>query len=306
MVEGTPCCYHGGHQLCTLKYEHGVFSKLDFDSYGKEKMTHSLQDKIAAEEGHQQTMRPWESLHTMLGRAVIQSDTKVAMAQIGISLHAVKSKSSYSCQFVCLSCMQATDVLFPVCDDRFLRDQADKTMLQFFSPYFKYLNICVPAPAPPPPMRDSFAAFIQPLVPAPHGGSRSSRLLVPNVAELNAGKWKNEWLQQDRDWDTETTASVTSRCGKCDGSLRNAANAILPYIHGPRDIPPPAKWKCYWNHGRNQQPVDATPADTIDVDGPETACRRAGAGTNWKWTGYGHNDWEWLWSWNEDGQWEWV
>ena len=271
-------------------------------------MTQSLQGKVAAAEGNVQTTRPWEALATLMARAVVQSDTKKAMADLGISLHNVKSTAMYSVQFVCNRCRLATDVLYLVCEDRRLRDQADRTMVQLFQPYFEHMYISLPpAPPPPPPALGYVQTLFAPPMPAPRTGSRSSNLLLPNVAEFNADKLKKEGMSQRR-WgaDTETTASVTSRCGKRDGSPRNAANAILPYIHGPRDIPPPAKWKCYWNHGRNQQPVDATPADTIDVDGPETACRRAGAGTNWKWTGYGHNDWEWLWSWNEDGQWEWA
>ena len=61
VVEGTPCRYHGGHVLFTLSFEECMFGKVDFNAWGKEKMTYSLQGKVAAEEGHQTTMRPWEA-----------------------------------------------------------------------------------------------------------------------------------------------------------------------------------------------------------------------------------------------------
>ena len=166
------------------------------------------------------------------------------------------------------------------------------------------MNISLPAPPPPPPALGYVQTPFAPPKPAPRTGSRSSNLLLPNVAEFNADKLKKEGMSQRR-WgaDTETTASVTSRCGKPDGSPRNAANADLPYC--PRTFPAPDKWECYWNHGRSQQPVDATAADTIDGDGPETAFRRGGL--KWKWTGDGPSDWERspFWSLTGDGQWQW-
>ena len=245
-------------------------------------------------------MRPWEALSTMLGRAVLRSDTKLGMAQIGISLHAVKSKESYSVQFVCNRCKRSTDVLFPVCDDRFLRDQADMTMLQVFAPCFKVLDISLPAPPrppPPPPMPPLGYAQTQfaPPRPPPRAGSRSSNLLLPNVAELEADKLNTGGMRQCRlNDDTETTASVTSRCGKRDGddvsSDTVTVTDCVPYYP---PAPSPAKWECYWNHGRSQQPVDATAADAMRWP--------------WQWTGAGPNDWERSpsWSWTGDGQWQW-
>ena len=286
----------------TLTFDDELFAKLTFVDWEKEKMTHSLQGKVAAAEGNVQTTRPWEALATLMARAVVQSDTKKAMADLGISLHNVKSTAMYSVQFVCNRCRLATDVLYPVCEDRRLRDQADRTMVQLFQPYFELMHISLPAPPPPPPPPPgSVQSPFAPPMPAPRTGSRNSRLLPLNVAELK----HMDRISFQRQWgeETDTTASVTSRCGKSDGSPRNAANAIVPYH--PRTLPPPAKWECYWNHGRSQQPVDATAADTIDGDGPETAFRRGGL--KWKWTGDGPNDWEWspLWSWTGDGQWQW-
>lgn len=279
----------------TLNFEECLFAKVDFEAYEKEKRTHSLQGKIAAEEGHRNTQRPWQALYTLMGRAVIRSDTKLAMAHIGISLHAPKSKESYSVQFVCNSCKRSTDVLFPVCEDRFLRDEADMTMCKVFAPYFEVMNICLPAPPPPPPM--PALGYVQtlfaPPLPAPRSGSRSSNLLLPNVANINADKSNTEEMRQRR-WgaDTDTTASVTSKCDKRDGDAVSSDTIIdcVPYYCPP--APLPVKWECYWHHGRSQQPVDA-----------ETTDRRGGP--KWKWTGDGPNDWEWSpsWSWT-DGQWQ--
>ena len=136
----------------TLTFDGELFAKLTFVDWGKEKMTYSLQGKVAAAEGNvQQTTRPWEALATLMARAVVQSDTKKAMADLGISLHNVKSTAMYSVQFVCNRCRLATDVLYPVCEDRRLRDQADRTMVQLFKPYFEHMHIPLPAPPPPPP-----------------------------------------------------------------------------------------------------------------------------------------------------------
>ena len=44
--------------MLTLCFEECLFAKLDFAAYEKEKMTHSLQGKIVAEEGHVKTKRP--------------------------------------------------------------------------------------------------------------------------------------------------------------------------------------------------------------------------------------------------------
>ena len=60
-VEETPCRAHGCHHKLTVTFEEGLFAKLDFEAYEKEKMTHSLQGKIAAEEGHVKTKRPWDA-----------------------------------------------------------------------------------------------------------------------------------------------------------------------------------------------------------------------------------------------------
>jgi len=117
-VEEALCPYHGGHAFFTLAFDGCLFDKLDFDAWGKEKMTHSLYGKNSAEEGNGRSMRPWEALYTMLAKAVLHSETKVGMAQIGISLHAAKSKESYSVQFVCNACGRSTDIMFPVADDR--------------------------------------------------------------------------------------------------------------------------------------------------------------------------------------------
>ena len=103
----------------TLTFDAALFDKLEFEAYEKEKMTHSLQGKIAAEEGHVKTKRPWEALQTMMSRAVLRSDTKLAMAEIGISLQNVTSTEMYNVQFVCHRYLRTTDVLFPVCEDRF-------------------------------------------------------------------------------------------------------------------------------------------------------------------------------------------
>ena len=299
-VEETPCPAHGGHNKLTLTLDAGLFDKLEFEAYEKEKMTHSLQGKIAAEEGHVKTKRPWEALQTMLARAVIRSDTKLAMAEIGISLHGSKSKEMYSVQFVCNSCLRSTDVLFPVCDDRCLRDQADRTMVQFFRPYFELMNVSLPDPPPPPPPALGYVQTpFAPPKPAPRTGSRNSMLLPLNAAELK----HMDRISFQRQWgeETDTTASVTSRCGKSDGSSRSAANAVVPYC--PRTIHEREKyWECYWNHGRSQQPVDA--ADRIDGDA-QLQWRRGGQ--QWQWTGDGPNDWEWspFWSLTGDGQWQW-
>ena len=51
-VEETPCRCHGGHVLFTLSFDECLFDKVDFEAWGKEKMTQSLHGKIAAEEGH--------------------------------------------------------------------------------------------------------------------------------------------------------------------------------------------------------------------------------------------------------------
>ena len=223
------------------------------------------------------------------------------MAEIGISLHNVKSTEMYSVQFVCNRCLRSTDVLYPVCDDRRLRDQADRTMAQLFQPYFEHMHISLPpAPPPPPPALGYGQTPFAPPKPAPRTGSRSSNLVLPNVAELkhmDRISFQRHWCEE-----TDTTASVTSRCGKSDGSPRNAANEVVPDC--PRTFPVPEKWECYWNHGRSQQPVDATAADTIDGDA-KWQWRRGGQ--QWQWTGDGPNDWEWspFWLLNGYGQWQW-
>ena len=84
----------------TLQYDEELFEKLKFDAWEKEKFSHSLWGKVAAVEGHGATRRPWEAFALMMAKAVLKSDTTLAMAEIGISLHAAKSKEMYSVQFV--------------------------------------------------------------------------------------------------------------------------------------------------------------------------------------------------------------
>ena len=129
--ETTSCPYHGGHDTLTLSFEEGLFAKVV--------------------------------------RAVIRSETKSSMEQIGISLHAVKSKEYYNVQFICKACLGATDMLHLVAEDPCLRDLADRTMMQFFSPYFNVLSIPLPHPPPPPPLKTKFAP------PPPPSGARVLR-----------------------------------------------------------------------------------------------------------------------------------
>ena len=178
-----------------------------------------------------------------MSRATMRSETKTAMAQIGISLHGVKSKAFY--QFVCKPCL---DMLFPVAEDQGLRDLADSTMLQFLSPYFNVLSKALPAQPPPPPLKTKFAPPPPPL------------------------KTKFAPLRDVADFPPATSATSTA-----------------PY--NPPGAPPVKKYHCYWEHGRNQQPVGTI---TTEWDRPA-----------WRWTGYGPDDWEWspYWSWT-NGHWQ--
>ena len=124
----------------TLAFDGNLFDKLTFDPWHKERMTHSLHGKTAADEGHERSIRPWEAFSTMLATANLHSETKEGMAQIGISLHATKSKECYSVQFVCNACGRSIDIMFGVADDRSLRDRADKTVLKVFAPYFQLIG----------------------------------------------------------------------------------------------------------------------------------------------------------------------
>ena len=50
--DGEECPAHGGHNKLTLTFDEELFDKLEFEDWEKEKMTHSLQGKIAAAEGN--------------------------------------------------------------------------------------------------------------------------------------------------------------------------------------------------------------------------------------------------------------
>ena len=300
--EGSLCRYHAGHALFTIRFEEKFFEKLDFDAWGKTTKTISVRDKVAALEGHNTTQRPWEALANLMGQAVLRSDTKLCMSQIGICLHAVKSKECYSVQFVCSSCNLATDFMFPVCDDRHLRDHGDRSMLAIFAPYFNLIgryapSILPPSPPPPPPLppQDGHGqVLIAPPPPPPWTGSHKSKLLPPSVAKEEADKGKGERI-------LSTTPTTT---GSSDTS-----SDVVPF-HPPTPKP---DWKCWWNNGRDQQPTDATAADTGDGDWEWT---RRGANNwkstgdgDWEWTGDGKDDWEWTstWSYTRFGtnNWQW-
>ena len=90
--EKTVCPYHGGHDMLTLAFDEENYDKVVFDAHEKEKKVHSLQGKVDSAGGHAKHKRPWGALGTMMSRANMRSETKTAMAQIGISLHGVKSK----------------------------------------------------------------------------------------------------------------------------------------------------------------------------------------------------------------------
>jgi len=299
--EEHACRCHGGRNKLTLHYDEELFDKLKFDAWEKEKITHGLWGKVAAVEGHGATRRPWEAFAKMMAKANLNSHTTLAMAEIGISLYSVKSSEMYSVQFVCRGCLRATDVLWPVCDDKLARDQADRTMVQIFKPYFEHLGFKVPdtaMPPPPPPPGSVQSLFASPM-PAPRTGSRNSRLLEANMAELkhiDRTSFQLNWGEG-----TSTTASVTSRCSKSAAPDCNAANAVVPYC--PSTIDEPDKyWDCYWNHSRSQQPVDA--ADEFD-GGAQLQWRRGGQ--QWQWVGDGPDDWVWspYWLCNGYGEWEW-
>ena len=98
--------------MLTFAFDEESYDKVVFDAYEKEKKVHSLQGKVDSAGDHAKHKRPWGALGTMMSRANMRSETKTAMAQIGISLHGVKSKAFY--QFVCKPCSRATDMLFPV------------------------------------------------------------------------------------------------------------------------------------------------------------------------------------------------
>ena len=288
----------------TLTFDDELFAKLTFGDWEKEKMTYSLQGEVAAAEGNVQTTRAWEALATMMARAVVQSDTKKAMADLGISLHNVKSPAMYSVQFVCNRCRLATDVLYPVCEDRRLRDQADRTMVQLFQPYFEHMHISLPpAPPPPPPALGYVQTLFAPPPPppppcsAPPTGSRKSRLLPLSAADLK----HMERISFQQKWSEETSTTASGTCGKSDCFSSTASNAGFPDCPRKIDEPEPY-WECYWNHSRSQQPVDA--ADRID-GGAQLHWRRGGR--QLQWTGEGPNDWQWspFWLMNGFGEWQW-
>lgn len=56
--EEHACRFHGGHNKLTLQYDEALFEKLKFDAWETERFSHSLQDKVAAVEGHGTTRRP--------------------------------------------------------------------------------------------------------------------------------------------------------------------------------------------------------------------------------------------------------
>ena len=272
-VEEALCPYHGGHAFFTLAFDGCLFDKLDFDAWGKERMTQSLDGKVSsADEGNGGSMRPWEALHAMLAKAVLHSETKVGMAKIGISLHRAQSKECYSVQFVCNACGRCTDILFPVAADRSHRDQADRIMLAVFAPYFQLIGPAPPPPPPPPPPGPR-VGYVQTQFPPPmptlQSGSLRADLWIPGSAQL-----KEDKMNTERRW----------RCGGDGETESTASGTISNYVPSDPPAPPVKLWNCYWNHGRSQQPVNPPAADWIYSDKPEW---------RWSWTGLGPDDWEW-------------
>ena len=50
--DGRKCPVHGGQHKLTLTFDDELFAKLTFGDWEKEKMTYSLQGKVAAAEGN--------------------------------------------------------------------------------------------------------------------------------------------------------------------------------------------------------------------------------------------------------------
>ena len=139
--------------MFALRYDEHIFEKLKFGDWEKECIASSIQCKVADDEHHQKTQRPWKAFASLTGRASLKSETKLGFSEIGISLHKSKSKENYSIQFVCKYCRAATNILYPVAAARDQREEADLTMLSIFGQYFDLVGPtwARPTPAPPPP-----------------------------------------------------------------------------------------------------------------------------------------------------------
>ena len=132
-----PCRYHGGHVCFSVYFDRDNFKKNEFDDWQQTLSAQSVSGKIANLENQPEiSLRPWDSFYTLVSEVTTRSETKMDFEQIGISLHKVTSKNSYSLQFVCKGCNKATNAMFPLHDAVHHRHEVDGAMLHIFVPYF--------------------------------------------------------------------------------------------------------------------------------------------------------------------------
>ena len=136
-----PRPYHGGHELFQMVYKPENCQKCDFDPWPKELAVRSVAGKLANLENQKLVSeRPWALLETLVGEVTTRSETKAPFEEIGISLHKVASRNSYSILFACRGCNRSTNVLYPLHYEASHRWEADRTMLRTFACYFKALR----------------------------------------------------------------------------------------------------------------------------------------------------------------------
>ena len=251
------CPHHEGHNMFTLWYDGSNFEKTTFDSWLKTNMAHSVCGRVASDENHMKTRRPWEAFYDLVGRATTRSETKTSFAELGMSLHKSTSKEMYNLQFICRACNRTTNPLYPIASDEDLRAEADRTMLAVYSKYFDTVGPTKPDFDTVGPTKPELKKMVVPPPPPPQWPCQPTNVLPP----------------------PPPLDYAPSASGASTASVSTDISTYAPSI---------SVYRCYWHDLRNQSPA-STEYKSWTGDG-------RGETWTWRWTGDGRNDWTWTWN----------